>query len=386
MRLFTLNRNGILVKLIDESMKMLIIDTYYQDALTKFYASMKTSGLNYEEQWKQLMNQNLFLADYYSRNISDLGWEAKEFVINDKCLQKKWAQDNGINFGENIFSKIPYIMRLVPSKWQEVVLKAQIKAYRPEIIYCQDLNKPGIAFLNGIRREVQGIKLVVGQIASKIDFSSQNLGYDLILTSFPHYVEKFRKIGVKSEYFRIGFEKSILSKVRKTDTNYEAVFIGGFSDQHGERLRFLEYLALNVDVDFWGYGLLKYPNSPIIRKYHGKIWGLPMYDVLYNSKISINKHIDEAENFANNMRLYESTGVGTMLLTDFKDNLHELFEIGKEIETYKTKEELKDKVKYYLNHDKEREKIAMAGQRRTLEDHTYEKRMKELSAILTKYI
>jgi spore maturation protein CgeB len=110
-----------------------------------------------------------------------------------------------------------------------------------------------------------------------------------------------------------------------------------------------------------------------------------MYSILKSSLITVNRHIDVAKNYAANMRLYESTGVGTMLLTDYKDNLHELFEIGKEVETYKTKEELADKVKYYLTHEKERGKIARAGQKRTLKDHTYEVRMKELAKIFEKY-
>jgi spore maturation protein CgeB len=93
-----------------------------------------------------------------------------------------------------------------------------------------------------------------------------------------------------------------------------------------------------------------------------------------------------AEGYANNMRLYEATGVGTILITDFKSNLNDLFEVGKEVETYKTKEELLEKIEYYLTHETERKIIAEAGQRRTLKDHTYRVRMIELSGILSKYL
>jgi spore maturation protein CgeB len=94
----------------------------------------------------------------------------------------------------------------------------------------------------------------------------------------------------------------------------------------------------------------------------------------------------ETENFANNMRLYETTGVGTMLLTDRKTNLGELFKVGKEIEDYGSKEELVEKINYYLKYDKKRKDIATAGQKRTLRDHTYKKRMTELIRILERYI
>ena len=59
-----------------------------------------------------------------------------------------------------------------------------------------------------------------------------------------------------------------------------------------------------------------------------------MYRVLARSKIALNRHIDVAEDHANNMRLYEATGVGTFLITDAKRNLSELFEPGEEVVTY----------------------------------------------------
>ena len=82
------------------------------------------------------------------------------------------------------------------------------------------------------------------------------------------------------------------------------------------------------------------------------------------------------------MRLYEATGVGTMLLTDEKDNLGELFAPGRELVTYRDENELVERVNHYLQHDRERREIAAAGQARTLREHTYRHRMKELLAIL----
>jgi spore maturation protein CgeB len=86
------------------------------------------------------------------------------------------------------------------------------------------------------------------------------------------------------------------------------------------------------------------------------------------------------------MRLFEATGVGAMLLTDRKDNLHELFEIGKEVVTYSSKEEAAELVRHYLDHPQEAEKIAKAGQARTLREHTYKARMVELTSILSNHL
>jgi spore maturation protein CgeB len=110
-----------------------------------------------------------------------------------------------------------------------------------------------------------------------------------------------------------------------------------------------------------------------------------MYKVLAQSKIVLNRHISASCGYANNMRLYEATGMGTMLITDKKKNLNDLFEVEKEVVDYESAKDLRDKIYYYLKNDKERERIAEAGQKRTLSEHTYLERMRDLIRIIKKY-
>jgi len=86
------------------------------------------------------------------------------------------------------------------------------------------------------------------------------------------------------------------------------------------------------------------------------------------------------------MRLYEATGVGTLLITDWKANLNELFELGNEVLAYRSPEECSEFIQYYLEHDDERKAIAAAGLQRTLREHTYYHRMQELVEIVRKHI
>jgi spore maturation protein CgeB len=88
--------------------------------------------------------------------------------------------------------------------------------------------------------------------------------------------------------------------------------------------------------------------------------------------------------YANNCRLYEATGVGSFLLTDWKENLHEMFEPDKEVASYRTDEECAEKIACYLEHSEERERIAHAGQERTLREHTYGQRMAQLLDLVGK--
>jgi len=107
-----------------------------------------------------------------------------------------------------------------------------------------------------------------------------------------------------------------------------------------------------------------------------------MYQVLKQSRIAINYHLDISGSYANNMRLFEATGVGTLLITDAKKNLHTMFEVGKEIVAYQNLEDCLALIKYYSEHSDERDQIAKAGQQRTLREHTYLNRMRELEPLL----
>ena len=81
-------------------------------------------------------------------------------------------------------------------------------------------------------------------------------------------------------------------------------------------------------------------------------------------------------------RNFEVPGSGGFLLTSDADNLGDYYENGKEIVIFENTEEMIEKIKYYLSHEDERQRIAEAGYRRTLRDHTYEKRFNEIFKIM----
>ncbi len=180
-------------------------------------------------------------------------------------------------------------------------------------------------------RRLAGV--VVGQIASPPPSPARLGQFDLLLTSFPHFVQRFRALGIDSEYFRIGFDPRVAARLDlevRTEPSYGAVFVGALNRRHHRRANaLLAKAARRTPIDFWGYGLRGWlPWSPIRRRHHGEAWGLEMYRVLRDARISLNRHIGIAGDYANNMRLYEATGVGSLLLTDEKVNLGDLFERG----------------------------------------------------------
>lgn len=360
-------------------MKILILDEYYKKFLKTFYAKNKKHG-SYTETKAQLLAEKFSTSDYYSKNLEKFGVSATELIFNDEILQKKWAKEHNKYSYKYDLDKITYLKLHLKSGWLEKILAEQIYDYQPDILYCHDLSIPGSEFLTSIKKHLP--VFIVGQVAYPIEFDKEKLKvYNLIFSSFPHFVARFRKLGIKSEFLKLGFEPSILRFLKKNNRQFDVTFVGGFSTRHNSES------ILKAVTDFWGYGLehLSLPEE-FKKKYHCEAWALDMYNIFYNSKITLNRHIDVAENHANNQRLYEATGVGAMLITDYKSDLKNIFVPGKEVETYKSGSELLEKVAYYLKNAKKRQAIAAAGQKRTLKDHTYEKRMQELVKFLEKYV
>lgn len=373
--------------------KILILDVYYPAFLKDFYNKHpRIKDYAYEDQKKHLMNEMFGTADFYSKALSKLGSPTQDIIANDTYLQKSWLKKYGKEIRFKAFEKgvdivkrrIPFVGSKVPLSWELNVLKQEIDYYKPDIIYSHNLGYFDPLFLKSIKNKT---KLLVGQIASPLPPKIFLKPYDLIITSFPHFVKRFKKMGISSEYLPLCFEPTILKKFKPQKRIYNITFVGGISKVHKKGLSILYKLAEEMPIDVWGYGKEEIDHSTNLYKYHhGEAWGRDMYKILLQSKITINRHIDVAENYANNMRLFEATGCGAMLITDKKKNLNKLFNSDKEVATYSSINDLIRKIKYYLTNDKERVKIARAGQARTLKDHSYSVRMKELIGILDRYL
>jgi spore maturation protein CgeB len=114
------------------------------------------------------------------------------------------------------------------------------------------------------------------------------------------------------------------------------------------------------------------------------VYGLQMYQIVRDAKVTLNIHADSSDRYASNMRLFEVTGVGGCLLTDWKPNLAEMFSLDREVVPYRSADELIEKARWLLEHPAERAAIARAGQARTLRDYTFTRRARRFDDIVRK--
>jgi spore maturation protein CgeB len=391
-------------------MRFLILNTDYPAFLGWLYA--QHPGLEkrpYEEQMRA-RNGSLFgVADFYSGDLLKLGHEAYDIHANNEFMQRAWSKEYGLAVPEpskwwrealqrvrrmaarSPLRRLKWFFRPVlraldrQQSWYYDILAAQIKHYKPDVVLNQAIEGIESKFMKEMRPH---LRLLIGQQAATqpaddADFSC----YDFMISSFPPTLDYFRGKGIRAYLNRMGFEPRVLSWLKPQEETFDVTFIGSLSSVHSSRVELLETLCKRFhQLKIWAPGIEHLPSTYLIRNHYvEQVWGLQMYQILRCSKITLNHHGDVAP-YANNMRLYEATGVGSLLITDWKENLHEMFEVEKEVVAYRTPEECAELIQYYLEHDEERRAIARAGQERTLREHSYQQRMQELVDIVRKHI
>jgi spore maturation protein CgeB len=391
-------------------MRILVLNADYKSFLKQHYrANPYLRTAPYVEQMRA-RNDSLFaMADFYSRNFRARGHEAEEIHVNNVWMQSAWAREHGIGFeapledereeiptlrnrvGRLLGPLKPMVRALFPPRpgfhHEPIadVLRAQIAAFQPDVILNQEMDYVRPIFFRGILPE--GC-LLAGQIGAELPREEDYRDYDLVITCVPAFVDWFRARGINAHLNLLAFEASVLDSMglpRPQDIPIS--FVGSLMAVHKQRIEMLEYVARMVPLAVWGNGIeLLPPSSPLRAAHRGVAWGREMYDILRRSRISLNMHgfVTGVKDTAANMRLYEATGMGSLLLTDAKSNLGSMFDVGGEVAAYTSPDDCVAKIRHYLAHEEERAASAAAGQRRTLTDHNYFVRTGEILDLIAR--
>ena len=366
-------------------MKIQLLTDYYPPFLWEFYKKHpEFETLSFEKMLELVLEQ--FHADtgaaYF--HLKKHGYEASLMIVNCEPLQKKWAEENGIAYkNEN---------------WEKEIAFAQVKAFKPDVFYIESVFGYFGEFLKAIK---PFCKMVVSWISTPFNENLDLSNIDLIVSSTPKFVEVFRQRGISSEYMLPAFDKRVLKKINNPQPKtIPFSFIGGLGTAHIKRKTALDFLVEKTPIQIWGYGYKqKYPiksvayfrnllapkNANLLKAYRGELWGLNMYDVLQKSLITFNIHEALLEGNVGNMRMFEASGVGTMILNDHGHNVAQLFEVGKEIETYRSLDEAVEKLNYFQANPEKAIEIGKQAQKRTLECYNYDVFVKNISSHIQKH-
>ncbi len=103
--------------------------------------------------------------------------------------------------------------------------------------------------------------------------------------------------------------------------------------------------------------------------------------VFANSKINLNITLKSIQSGIP-LRCMDILGAGGFLLTNFQADFLDYFLPDEDFVFYSDKDDLLNKIEYYLSHDKERKEIAQNGYQKVLQNHSFEKCFEQIFKIV----
>lgn len=195
--------------------------------------------------------------------------------------------------------------------------------------------------------------------------------FDAITTTYDYVIPQYKRDGIHHVHLTQWAASSafLMPPRRARDCDVSVSFVGA---AHGNRKAQIAALhAAGIDVHCFGYG---WPAGPVAAEEIPRI--------INRSILSLN--------FANTpgyrqtgpnqikARTFEVPGSGGLLLTESAPGLENFYVPDKEVLVFRGVADLIGKIQHFLMHPEERDQIANAGYQRTVKDHTYEARLKQL--------
>lgn len=354
----------------------------------------QNNDLNYKKTLNKVFSYGFGEKNNLSKELSKKNYKCEEIISNINSLQKKWTKEFFKN--EN----------------DENILLEQIKFYKSNIVYFNNYSLMDRKLLSEIRK-LKHVKLIIVFHCSPIDIRiAKKLELaDILVTCTDGYEKQINQL-IKKKCYKICHAFNALNKNYENfkNRNIDIAFIGSLyvkSGLHINRINLIfnllkgfknSYIAINFSLKnicqiiFFFFNTkiklsiieklnLIYKIIYIYKNCKKPIYGKKMINILSKSKILINTHIEDTK-YAGNMRLFEGTAAGCMVITDNKLGLKELFIPNKEIVTYNNINQLLKKINHYLKNMPKLIMIANKGKKKTVLNHSYKNRANQFHKII----
>ncbi len=364
------------------------------DLIRLFYRNNQSfKSLGYADHFKALKNLVPVHFNHFAEEMRRLGHECNEVVYDLELLQKSWANENNIPFGWH--------------SWKIDILMEQIRFYRPEVIFLQNLEPMPLWIIQRIKEIFPFLRKLVAFKGNLPNRVHELRGIDYVFAGHPDIYSDCAKANIPCSMFYHCFDEQVLPLLsnwesinKPTPSNFTFIGysgFGGYGNSHNERFATLSKLLRDTDIKLWTSEGSSIPNSdlppkskPFYLQYPQRcskgVFGLPLFSIIKNSKLIFNKHAEICGGRVGNMRLFETTGVGSCLVTDEGSNMSDLFVPDEEVITYESYDELMEKLAYLKENPSSRKAIAKAGQKRTLENHSLKRRCETMTEVLSQVI
>lgn len=282
----------------------------------------------------------------------------------------------------------PYIQRVLRIKNKQLIQRAL--DFKPDLLFVMKgesvlpqtvrriKEKTGAFALNYFQDDPQLFKSVSSRIAP---------AYDAIITSSIDAVDWYSKMGIKAHWIGFACDPDLHRKIELTEDETkrfgsDICFVGTY---YPNRAKLLKSLA-GYDLKIWGkHWYRPLVGSRLYRKFMGGcVYNEDLIKAFCGAKIVLNIHLPAMKygGMKSNHRSYETAACAAFCLSDRAVGMEDVFSEGEEIALYDDGADLADKVKYYLDHPKERDKIAQNAQKRAYGHYTYRHRLEEIFSFI----
>ena len=196
--------------------------------------------------------------------------------------------------------------------------------------------------------------------------------YDWIFTYRQKNILEYKKLGYSNvsllrSYF-IKEKNYPVSDIQTQKYKTDVIFAGHYEDDRRD-----EYIKVVLDagLKFKLFGP-EWERSQYYQYFINKLKIIPYLTNDYNLALNSAKialvFLSKLNNDTYTRRCFEITATKTFMLSQYTDDLNSMFKEGVEAEYFRDKEEMMNKIRYYLKYADKREKIAEAGYERLLRD------------------
>ena len=360
-------------------MRFVQLATFYDGYLAQFYAERpELASKSHNEQIEALLQDGFGGAHLFAAHLGKLGYDTHLFITNCVQSQVAWARENGFYDVDE-------------RNWVFQIARAQLNALQPDIVYMTD---PLTFESNFIRSLARRPEFVCGWRSAAFPEGVDFKEYDLILSTDVVSKEKALKAGARSvEHFIPAIPEFLVEKLKNEPVLYDFVFVGQWSAEHSRRNEHLHHVARHALMPGSNikpaYFLSCDPRElpPEVAAFNGgSRWGYSMLRTIRHGKIGFHLSIDLGNKQAGGMRMFETTAAGALFMVEDDPTVKNYFEPGVEVATFTSKEDLIERIHYYLDHPQEREEVAARGHARCMRDHSMSTRCRDLDQMLRYYM
>lgn len=411
----------------------------YQDYYNRLYDSLHLQEKSYDAALQEFLGRGLLHPASFSRCFKKLGYEVFEAVLDFPKMQNHWAKEAGfdqpLNWEQVLWEQLcqfrPHILFLERGggflKLTEA-FKKEIKQKIPSLqMICGMFGT--VEFHPSIFNEIDLVFCMDSVFVKNL--STHHIPTQLCYHAYDNLVESTLQPRPEEEFVFIGSS-------------------GFGGEDHRQRFEDLVWLIQNSPLKVWcheyymllgwkfrlrstlGRGLGKLPMGLLksmesfatktvgndhqlvkltrlaMRAHEGRyfgdwfyhqrplqelfpdrtfppLFGREYFELVKASKVVLNIHTDRRLHYGN-MRTFEVCGLGGCLLTDKAAAMADLFEEGKEIVGYSSRDECLEKARYLLDHEEVRTTLKKNAKARVEKEHLFEHRAIEMDQAFQQFM